>query len=219
VQGLVKTGDPASVILDTALEKEIDLIVMTTHGRSGFSRWMLGSITTKVLREACCPVLAVRWSTPVSRVLIPLDGSDLAEQALEPGFEVARRLGAEVTLLTVHEGTGLDPATIKQLEQAEEGLGGLEQQLIFQGDERYLEAIADHYAADTGVQTHVSVAEGAPAQGILHFSEHWRADLIVMATHGRTGLRRWVYGSVTEKILQSASCALMIIRPSAHHLN
>ena len=219
VRVAVKDGDPASAIVDIVVEESTDLIVMSTHGRSGFTRWMMGSITTKVLHKAPCPVLAVRSAEPISRVLITLDGSELAEQALEPGFEVAKRLGAQVTLLTVQVESEIDFAGIKQLEQVEKGLGKREQQRIYERDEQYLKNIADHYEAINGLKTQISVADGPVAQAILHFADEWGADLIVMATHGRTGLRRWVYGSVTDKILGGAHCAMMIIRPPDYKLS
>jgi nucleotide-binding universal stress UspA family protein len=215
----VKEGDTASVIVDTTAEEDIDLIVMSTHGRSGFTRWMMGSVTTKVLHKTTCPVLAVRSAEPICRVLITLDGSELAEQALEPGFEVARRLGAQVTLLTVQEEAEIDSETIRQLERAEKGLGKREKHRIYERDEAYLQDLAFRYEAATDVKTQIAVADGPVAPGILHFAENWHANLIVMATHGRTGLRRWVYGSVTEKILHSAHCGMMIIRPPEHKLN
>jgi nucleotide-binding universal stress UspA family protein len=218
VRMVVKEGDPASAIVDVAAEESMGLIVMSTHGRSGFTRWITGSVTTKVLHEAPCPVLAVRSAEPISRVLITLDGSELAEQALAPGFEVARRLGTQVTLLAVQVKSEIDFAEIVELERLENGLGKNVLQHVYGRDEKYLLNIADHYGPITGVNTQIVVVDGPVAQGILHFADEWNADLIVMATHGRTGLRRWVYGSVTEKILRSTKCAMMIIRPPTHHL-
>ena len=219
VHVVVKEGDPASAIVDTAAEEGMDLIVMSTHGRSGFTRWMMGSVATKVLHVADCPVLVVRSAEPISRVLITLDSSELAEQALEPGFEVAKRLGAHVTLLNVQATSEVNIEHVAQLERAESGLGKRLQQRVYERDKTYLQEIADHYGAITGLKTRIAVADGPVAQAILHFAEEWDADLIVMATHGRTGLRRWVYGSVTEKILRGAHCAMMIIRPPADKLH
>jgi nucleotide-binding universal stress UspA family protein len=215
----VKEGDPASTIVDIAAEKGIDLIIMSTHGHSGFTRWMLGSVTTKVFHKATCPVLAVRSGEPISRVLITLDGSELAEQALEPGFEVAKRLGAQVRLLIMQATSEIDFTGIVELERAESGLGKKVLQHVYERDEKYLQNIADRYEVITGLKAPIVVADGPVAHGILHYAEEWGADLIVMATHGRTGLRRWVYGSITEKILGSAHCATMIIRPPEHKLS
>lgn len=89
----------AEPILDVAAAEGADLIVMSSHGYSGITRWILGSVAEKVLSGAPCPVLVVRSAEPVHRVLIPLDGSELSEQALEPGLAVAAGLGCKVTLL------------------------------------------------------------------------------------------------------------------------
>jgi nucleotide-binding universal stress UspA family protein len=101
VHARVPDGDVPGVIVDTALEDEVDLIVMSSHGYSGITRWMLGSVTEKVLRGAPCPVLAVRAAEPIRKILVTLDGSDLSEQALEPALSLAASLKAEVTLLRV----------------------------------------------------------------------------------------------------------------------
>jgi nucleotide-binding universal stress UspA family protein len=86
----VVDGDVAGSIVDTAAEEGADLIVMTTHGYSGFSRWMLGSVTERVLRGAPCPVLVIRHARPLANAVITLDGSVMAEQAIKPGLELAQ---------------------------------------------------------------------------------------------------------------------------------
>lgn len=205
-------GDVAGNIVDLAVEEGADLIVMTTHGYSGFTRWMLGSITERVLRHAPCPVLVVRCADPLSHVLITLDGSRLAEQALEPGLEVARQLGCQVTLLRVDDGSGLGPVEKGMLDVAHHGLS---QQVDPEtGDAvHYLENVAGRYRSP-GLEINTAVVTGTPAQSILEYVEANQVDLIVMATHGRTGIRRWVYGSVTEKCLHNSACAMLIVRPS-----
>ncbi len=93
----VALGDPASVIQDFAREQGVDLILMSTHGYSGFTRWVLGSVTEKVLRGAPCPVLVMRDDRPLDSIMITLDGSHLGELALKPGLELASQVGARVT--------------------------------------------------------------------------------------------------------------------------
>ena len=210
----VLEGDVAGNIVDLAVEEEVDLIVMTTHGYSGFTRWMLGSITERVLRNAPCPVLVVRCADTLNRVVIPLDGSRLAEQALEPGLEVARQLGGRVTLLRVDDGSGLSTVDRGMLDIAHHGLS---QQIDPEtgGDAvHYLENVAQRYRTPS-LEIDTAVVTGSPAQGILEYVEANQVDLIVMATHGRTGIRRWVYGSVTEKCLHNTACAMLIVRPPA----
>lgn len=210
----VLDGDPASVIVDNAAEEGVDLIAMSTRGRSGLTRWVLGSVTEKVLRAAPCPVLVARSSKVFSKILITLDGSELAEQALKPGFEFARCVGAEVFLLQVLN--ILSPGEIRWLNELESGLA-----YRLQDDSMaYLKTIAGNYRdAEGGKQVQTIVRSGHAASKILDFVGNLDIDLIVLATHGRTGLQRWVYGSVTEKILHSANCALLVVRPAAHQLN
>jgi nucleotide-binding universal stress UspA family protein len=216
---MVIDGDVASAIVDTAEAQDVDLIVMTTHGYSGFSRWLLGSITERVLRSAPCPVLALRQKRPLTNILITLDGSYLAETALEPGFELARLLGGDVTLLQVDQDAMLGALELSMLELAEAGLSrhvqdAAEDDYII----HYLKRTAEKYRPE-GMTVETVVMEGSPAREILEFADAQEIDLIVMTTHGRTGLQRWVYGSVTEKVLRGTEAAVLVIRPHEEALN
>lgn len=219
VRPLVLEGDAAATIVDTALVEDVDLIVMSTHGRSGLGRWVFGSITEKVLRAAPCPVMVIREEKPMQRVLITLDGSKVAEQALEPGLALARALDAEVTLLHVEEDVGeVDPHLVFQLEQAETGLGEQFRLDYYRRAQSYLEHVAAQIE-EPDLKIQIRVADGSAAQGILTFIEQQAIDVCVMATHGRSGLRRWVYGSVTEKVLRATKSAMMIVRPARGELH
>ncbi|MBL8058886.1 MAG: universal stress protein [Anaerolineales bacterium] len=192
-------GDVASVIVDTAAAEGVDLIGMSTHGRSGLTRWMLGSTAEKVLSAAPCPVLIRRGQQPLRRFLITLDGSPLAERALAPGFALAAALGEQVTLLRVLDDHGASDPAARQAAEAD----------------LWRQAQA-HAVAGLEVRTEVLV--GPAAETIITRLGALGADVAVMATHGRTGLRRWIYGSVTEKVLDSAHCSLLVVRPAAHDL-
>ncbi|MCB8918302.1 MAG: universal stress protein [Ardenticatenaceae bacterium] len=214
---LVIDGDEASTIIDTAQEQDVNLIVMSTHGYSGFTRWMLGSVTEKVLRQAPCPVLVVRSANPITKVVIALDGSLLSEQALDPGLEVAHQLEAEVTLLRVYHGGSLREEERVQLDWTESGLNQRLHESVRESVRAYLEQTALH-TKRPGQEIDYIVLDGAPAQTILDYIDVQGTDLVVMATHGRGGLRRWVYGSITEKVMRSANCSMLIIRPPAEDL-
>ena len=215
----IRDGDAAGVIVDTAMAENVDLIVMSTHGRSGLSRWVLGSVTEKVLRQAPCPVLVIRDKKPFAHMLIPIDGSQLSEFALGPGFEVSRRLGSHVTLFSVEQAEDIDPQFIAELERTEKGLGQHARDDFYHRTETYLQNVALKYQPQIEQEIQIAPRSTAPvAQSILDFVEANDIDLVVMSTHGRTGLRRWVYGSVTEKVLRSAHCAMLIVRPPAHAL-
>lgn len=203
-------GEVASTILDTASRMRADLIVMSTHGYSGIARWVMGSVTEKVLQDAPCPVWVLRTDELPRRILIPLDGSPLAEQALAPGLELAARLRAETLLMRVVP--EIEPEKYRDLEEIEQGFGRrLAEEHVGEAG-RYLAQLAD---ADSpgGPQAQIVLRIGDPAECILDFAHAEGVDLIAMATHGRTGIRRWVYGSVTGKILRSGSRSMLIVRP------
>jgi nucleotide-binding universal stress UspA family protein len=205
-------GDVAGSIVDVAAKEKVDLIVMTTHGYSGLTRWMMGSVTERVLRSARCPVLVIRHATPLKEILITLDGSRLAEQALAPGLELACLLGERVTLLRVDHEDRLGALEMSLLEIAGTGLskpiaGDVADRIGY-----YLDCMA-RKVQPPELALETVVVRGEPAASILDYAERNEIDLIVMATHGHTGLRRWIYGSVTHKVLCKADCAMLIVRP------
>jgi len=210
----VLEGDAASAIVDAARAEQADLIVMSTHGYSGMTRWVLGSVTEKVLRSAPCPVLAIRAARHPQRILITLDGSPLAERATEPGLDLAHSLKAQVTLLRCVPHVAADG----KLNEHERGLSRRMQEDLLIEAREYLQARSTS-SAQSGVAIKTDVRIGSPADSILEYVETYGIDLIVMATHGRTGLKRWVYGSVTAKVLRSVSCSMLVIRPTDAELN
>ena len=212
IQTRVTEGDTASVLVDTAATLDADLIAMSTHGYSGVTRWVLGSVTEKVLRSAPCPVLVIRDARSINSVVITLDGSALAEKALEPGLEVARRLGATATFLHVATPEPLPEEIVQRWEGMERGEGEAKEAEI------YLETVRSQDEAEHSGVIGIVVVEGPPAHRSVEFVEAHPVDLVVMATHGRTGLRRWAYGSVSEKVLRGSQRSMLIVRPPAHDL-
>jgi nucleotide-binding universal stress UspA family protein len=213
----VREGDPAAMIVETAHATAAGLIAMSSHGYSGVTRWVMGSVAERVLHESPCPVLIVRSPKPIRHILIPLDGSSLSEQVLPTATEIAKHLQCKVTLLrAIQPASSVD---LESLEKIERGLGRSYQEEIHQGTQDYLQPFAEKYrphlpAVDT------IVMHGPTAQGILDYAALHDVDLIAMSTHGRTGFQRWVYGSVTEKVLHAASdCSMLVFRPKIAHLN
>ncbi len=210
-QPYIVDDDPAAAIVDHCTAHDIQLVVMSSHGHSGLERWALGSVTERVLRHAPCPVYVVRDLAPVRRMLLPLDGSPLAESALPAAFEVARLTGAHITLMRVerHEPP---PAHRRQLAQLENSVGETLHGGVGERAEHYLQSVAGRHGAG-GAPLEIAVADGNPANAILDYAAAHNIELIAMATHGRSGLRRWLYGSVTEKVLRASTCSLLIVRP------
>ena len=206
----------AEAIVDTAADSQADLIVISSHGYSGVTRWVLGSIAERVLDAAPCPVLLLRWPKPISHLLVPLDGSELSERALEPALNVAAGLGARVTLLRA-----IAPVTAAEKDRLDGLERGLGERLVEESHQHAEEYLRGLLAArrTTGVEIDTVVAYEPAVEAILGYAEAHAVDLVAMSTHGRTGLRRWVYGSVTAKVLHHARHSMLVVRPGAQHLN
>lgn len=218
-QTRVIEGDAAGDIVDAAMAEHVDLIVMSTHGRAGIKKWALGSVTERVLHNSTCPVLTTRSPQPITRLAITLDGSQVAEQAIEPALLVAAGLGARVTLLRVDEPlpTNHGPSIEYGWSMGKDRVYGMVQQRQAQA-EAYLEEVAQRYGRDD-VIVQLMVVDGQPVDKILEIADLHSIDLIAMSTHGRTGLRRWLFGSVTAKVMRGFEGHMLIIRPPANDLN
>jgi nucleotide-binding universal stress UspA family protein len=203
-------GDVAETICATADAQDVDLIAMTTHGRSGASRWLLGSIADRLIRSASQPIFLVRPTngrTPdgvVRKILVPLDGSKLAELALPHAVAMAKRSNAQVILIqAIHE---LEIAPSDRVVAEKPPVSPQE------SAESYLRSVLADLRTKEGIDGEVMVREGHPAEVILQAAESEETDLIVMSTHGRSGLNRWVYGSVADKVLRQSPKPLLLIR-------
>lgn len=199
----------------------IDLVVMTTHGRGGFTRLWLGSTANRLAHQITVPLLLIRPDeTPPDltalqtfhRFLVPLDGSQLAEQVLVPAFELAKLLQAECTLLHVVEPLilpGYSPVgyTASVDMHANEAL--------HHDAEQYLAMIAQRMQAD-GVAIHTRVViDTQPAAGIVRAVGESGSDVIAMTSHGRGGLARVLLGSVTDKVVRSSEVPVLVYQPEA----
>lgn len=211
-------GSPAEGIVQFAEENGIDLIVMSSHGRTGSSRWVYGSVAEKVMHHAPCATAIIRAHVDVTmfqnkKILVPLDGSELAEKALPPAMALAAAVSSKVLLLRIVTGRSpipegltpvgvendalLDAAALQERTEAEAYL-----QHVFSTHEN------QHLFFD------VQTTEGDVADAIVTYADTHDVDLIVISSHGRSGIGRWLHGSVAEKVLRGANCATLIIRQS-----
>jgi nucleotide-binding universal stress UspA family protein/predicted transcriptional regulator len=218
-------GQPAEQII--AAGRAHDLIAMATHGRSGLGRLVYGSVADQVLCRATVPVLLVRAGAdavamlnPLRRVVVPLDGSALAEQALPLATELARRAGATVMLLTsIHWATRLfganpglvDPTTLDRRALTHPYVQDYLTEVADEQAHEYLDEIRQRLV-EQGLTVQVAVRLEPAAEAILGCATQPAADLIVMTTHGRSGLRRWLLGSVAEQVLQRATTPVLLVR-------
>ena len=210
VRRQVVGGDEAGAIIGIAEAEEVDLIVMTSHGRSGARRWLLGSVTERVLHHASCPVMVIRGSEPIHHVIVPLDGSRLAEKALGPGVFVAQAFNADTTLLRVNPIT--KAADLDYGAQVGGEAEAFVRKSAHEQAENYL-AYAERRVVHAGTDVNTVVLDGPVVDSMLDFIEQKHVDLVIMTTHGRSGLKRWVYGSVTSKVMCGSRCSILIIRP------
>ena len=210
VTDAVRTGVPHEEILGYADEEDIDLIAMGTHGRTGVERYILGSVTEKVVRLSSIPVLTVhatQESTPTfpyTDILLPTDGSDVATDAVDVGLDIAVTYGARVHALSVVETVVLGAdATGDVFDTIEEVARDA------------VEAVADR-AERAGVDAIETAVEfGHPYRAIRQYTDEHDIDLVVMGTHGRSGIERYLLGSVTEKTLRTSTVPVLTVRPPA----
>jgi nucleotide-binding universal stress UspA family protein len=220
VQTVVRSGRPEVEILGLLDEVDDPIVVMSSHGRSGFNRLVVGSVAARVVHGAGCPVVVVRGSDsteavpdikPINKVLVPLDGSSFAEYALETAQLALSSRQLQIHLVRI-------PESITWSTTPYAG-GAAHYQMI----DTYMEAARDEakeYLAKVAVQLEErghtvtsEVRDGVIADEIAAAADEQRVDLVVVATHGRTGFRRLVMGSVAERILREASAPLMMVRP------
>ena len=204
-----EVGSPAWTILDFAQIEHVDLIALTTHGRTGGHRSEYGRVADRVVHAARVPSLVVRASdvpsaaAPITRILVPLDGSVLAERALEPARQLAAAFHAELLLLRVWQ----DPV---YSEVPEAVLDEMERQAR-RAAEGYMKA-AVLKAKDWNVSVNAESHLGPVAERIVETAKERSAGLIVMSSHGRSGLGRWVMGSVTDRVLAASPVPVLLIR-------
>lgn len=236
---ITRPGPVADAILDTADTLGADLIAMSTHGRGGLRRFLLGSVTTQVIQHARIPVLLRRAgsqilvpTSPIRHILVALDGSPHAALVLPHVGELAKCAKARVTLLRVVERTATESlddeadllmaalSSIPPVRPApqvddETDLAGQDlRSHRLDEAQSYLDSVAHDVAAwdvpvDTVVQT------GDPAEAILDLAKAAQADVVAMATHGLGGVRRFLLGSVADKVLRHASALALLVRPAS----
>lgn len=209
VRTIVGEGERSNAIANTAVIKNADLIAMTTHARTGVSRWLLGSVAGKVIRQAQSPIMLVRQPSGYKHILVTLDGSDLAERIIETALAFAAGYNSRVTFLQVTAAgdSGLSGGASTATDDERSG----------SGSEAYLEEIISRYE-NRGLEMDAIIVRGSVADSILTYAAENNVDLIAMSTHGRSGLRKLVFGSVTEKIMCDSGCAMLIVHPPDQNL-
>lgn len=206
----IRRGDAAAEILRFADHHEPSLVAMSTHGRTGVSRFLRGSVAERILRGSRHPILLANpiclyrrhdsKTAPFPRILLPLDASEASAKILPLAEAFARAYRSEVVLvhaLPIHP----VPSEFPHVATEAEG-----------------EAILDpfrEYFARRGIPARVRIEFDDAASAVLDAASAEKADLVAMTTHGRSGVSRWVFGSVAEKVVRDAPCPILVLRPAA----
>jgi nucleotide-binding universal stress UspA family protein len=213
----VARGDPSEEILKAVAAQGADLVAMSTHGRGAIRRAIFGSVADRVSRASPVPVLLARFekrarvSADIRRLVVPLDGSDLAEGALPVTVELARRSHVPVHLVQAVNldatlgsmgGPGV-PAVAASPEVNEDVAGDVQR-----AGEDYLKGVASRLE-EQGVITTWAVHHGPPPAAIADACG--TGDLIVLTSHGRGGVGRWLLGSVAEQLVREAPAPVVLV--------
>jgi nucleotide-binding universal stress UspA family protein len=219
VSTIARVGMPGSELLNIINSVDNPIVVMSSHGRTGAKRLMLGSVASRIVRDANCPVMVIRGekeqpqpaaSHSLDKILVPLDGSEFAERALTDALEVVDGEQTNIHLVRVVEIPSL-------------WMPGPDVPIDYGLVQEYTDAVSDeaHEYLKTfsqklqqeGRSVTWEVRDGQPAGEILKAAADFGADVIAMSTHGRGGIGRLVFGSVAEHVLHEATVPLLLIRP------
>ena len=214
----IGAGDPAEQILALADANECDLIVIASHGRGALGRWTFGSVADNLSRKSDVPVMIIRphkaqvevGTIPeFNRVIAPTDGSNIAAEALDEAALLGKHLKRPVVLMrAIFPEAELAPTTGFEAVYAPDVYDSITQN-IEDDAQKSLDAIAQNLR-DDGVEVEIALLHGPAAQTIEE--EAKPDDIIVMASHGRSGFKRWLIGSVAEKLVRTAPCPVVLVR-------
>jgi nucleotide-binding universal stress UspA family protein len=203
VETHVAMAEAGSEILERS--ETSNMVVMASHGRGGLGRWLMGSVTTKVTRGATVPVLVVsakciasdaEHPPKMARILVAFDGSPAAERAAYKGASLARGFGASLHLyhgvvqVAMHN-SAVAEANRQELQRATEEMRAVAAKL-------------------EGLEVQVEVREVHASTGIVEYADEIASDLVIIGSHGKKGLARWMIGSVTEQVLHEAHCPVLV---------
>jgi nucleotide-binding universal stress UspA family protein len=211
----VELGAPAKTIVEIARKAHHDLIVMGTHGRTGLDRAWLGSVAEKVVRCAPCPVLSLHGATgvrPVRKVLVPVDYSDGSARALQYATGLAERLGAALEVVHVWDRPSYVSTEVLVRTHADRprSLGDLIRDNAEAEMAAFLANHLRHNEGTTVLPPHY-LASGEPAATLVAELERGKHDLVVIGTHGRTGLKHLLLGSVADKLIRFSPVPVLTV--------
>ncbi len=216
VSSAVVEGRPVACIAAEAEQESGTIIAMSSHGRSGFTRWLLGSVANQVLQAAANPLLIVKTTdrdppanqVKLEHILVPLDGSDLAEEILPLAGRLARALTLPVTLVRV------TPTRDTYYRYADSPIYAWEDLIARIDGEaaEYLNHTRQKLIRQGGSSVQERLLHGSPAEAIIDLARKTTGNLVMMTTHGRSGVGRWVLGSIADRVVRHSGNPVLLVR-------
>ena len=196
-------------IVEEAAKKGAEMIIMGRRGRTGLKRLVMGSVTAKVIGHAPCDVLVVPKDAKVElkKILLATDGSRYSESASVKAIGIAKRSGAQLTVVSVVPSEAISPLDIVHSEMHRDLIAEKEQKAA----RCYIDGVKE-MAEREGVEVVSSILEGRPYEAITNAAVEKRIDLIVIGSHGRTGLEKFLMGSVAERVIVLSPCAVLVAK-------
>lgn len=206
----IVVGTPAKAVVEYAATVGADLIVMGTHGRGGMAHVLLGSVAERVVRTAACPVLTIREAPAggIKRILVPTDFSETSDGALEFAYLLAEQFDASLQLLHVLDDPFVTEGLAAEAYMTEAPV--LRTAMLRDAQERLAHRAVPRKPGALRIDTEVLFGHGAKT--IAEYASTAGIDLIVMGTHGRTGVAHLLLGSVAERVVRTAPCPVLTAR-------
>ena len=219
VNQIFETRDPVGHIVNQANLYPDALIAISTHGRAGIRKWVMGSVTEKVMHSVENPMLIVRPKEPeagvremkIENIVVPLDGSEMAEQSLPGAVGLAKALGLGIVLMRAVP-SGVEPFYFGEFAapMVYEDLKSIEDDAA-----AYLASVGEKLGAQGATTVETVVERGYVPTTIMETSQQKENAIIAMTTHGRTGLGAWIMGSVANKVVRGSGSPVLLTRAAA----
>jgi nucleotide-binding universal stress UspA family protein len=206
---VTRSENPFLAIAEEASKIKADMIVMGRRGKTGLKRLLIGSVAKRTIGHAPCNVLVIPRNAVLScrNILVATDGSKYSEAAAKEAVNMAKSCGANLVVVTAVHAESSAPLDIVSSQMQKDLIAGKEMTAA-ENSIRFVKELAEKEQ----VKTEAYIYAGSPADVIIHTAGEKKADLIVVGSHGRTGLDRILLGSVAERIIGTADCATLVVK-------
>jgi nucleotide-binding universal stress UspA family protein len=207
---IIREGeDSYTYIVDEAVKRKSTMIVMGRRGRTGLRRLMMGSVTARVIGHAPCTVLVVPRAAEFEcrHILVATDGSTYGDAAAAEAISMAKQLGSRLTALSVVHSESMSPMDIVSSQMQRDLIAEKEMKEAEQNVKKVKDA-----AVAAGIKTDALIMGGKPSEAIIQTAKDKQADLIVLGSHGKTGVEKLLVGSVAERVIVLSPCPVLVVK-------